>query len=260
MIPVRVIPCLLLKNRGLVKTVKFADPKYVGDPINAVKIFNDKQADELIFVDIGATPRQSDPPFELLSEISSECFMPFAYAGGVRTMAHFTKLFALGVEKVCVNTQAARTPGLLTEAAREFGSQSVVGAIDAKRRIFGGYEARINGGREGTGVSPAEMACRFEDAGAGEIFLNDIARDGTMTGYDTTLIKEVTSAVSVPVVACGGAGSAADLSRAIHEGGASAAAAGSLFVFMGKHRAVLINYPNSRELSEIVAKPPQTSA
>lgn len=256
MIPVRVIPCLLLKNRGLVKTVKFADPKYIGDPINAVKIFNDKQADELIFVDIGATPQKSDPPFELLAEISSECFMPFAYAGGVRAMTHFTKLFSLGVEKVCVNTQAARTPALLTEAAKEFGSQSIVGAIDAKRRIFGGYEARINSGREGTGISPAEMARRFEDAGAGEIFLNDISRDGTMTGYDIALIREVTEAVSVPVVACGGAGTTQDLSRAIHEGGASAAAAGSLFVFMGKHRGVLINYPNAKELSKIVSNSP----
>ena len=243
MIPVRVIPCLLLKNRGLVKTVRFKNPTYVGDPINAVKIFNDKQVDELIFVDISATPLRSDPPFEQLKQISSECFMPFAYGGGVTSMSHFHSLFALGVEKVCVNTQAVKNPGFLEGAAREFGSQSVVGAIDVKKKLIGGYEARMDGGRVGTGLSPVELARRYEGEGAGEIFLNDIDRDGMMSGYNIDLIKSVTDAVGIPVVACGGARNVEDLSAAILQGGASAAAAGSMFVFMGKHRAVLINYP-----------------
>jgi cyclase len=242
-IPVRVIPCLLLRQRGLVKTVKFKNPTYVGDPINAVKIFNDKQVDELIFVDISATPQRTEPPFEQLKQISSECFMPFAYGGGVRTMTHFHELFALGVEKVCVNTHAVRTPGFLGQAAREFGSQSVVGVIDVKKRLIGGYEARVNGGRDSSGISPVDLARRFEAEGAGEIFLNDIDRDGTMSGYNIDLIRSVTDAVGIPVVACGGARNVDDLSAAIQEGGASAAAAGSMFVFMGKHRAVLINYP-----------------
>jgi cyclase len=243
MIPVRVIPCLLLKNRGLVKTVRFKDPTYVGDPINAVKIFNDKLVDELVFVDISATPLKTEPPFELLKQISSECFMPFAYGGGVTKLGHFHSLFALGVEKVCVNTHAVRNPGFLAAAAQEFGSQSIVAAIDVKKKLIGGYEARTDGGRAGAGISPVELARRFEQEGAGEIFLNDIDRDGTMSGYNLDLIKSVTDAVGIPVVACGGARNVQDLSAAIIQGGASAAAAGSMFVFMGKHRAVLINYP-----------------
>jgi imidazole glycerol-phosphate synthase subunit HisF len=253
MIPVRVIPCLLLRKRGLVKTVRFKDPTYVGDPINAVKIFNDKQVDELIFVDISATPQKSEPPFEQLKQIGSECFMPFAYGGGVTTMGHFHALFSLGVEKVCVNTHAVKTRGFLAAAAREFGSQSVVAAIDVKKKLIGGYEARTHGGRVGTGMGPVELARRFEEEGAGEIFLNDIDRDGTMSGYNIDLIKSVTDAVGIPVVACGGARNAGDLSAAITDGGASAAAAGSMFVFMGKHRAVLINYPvpSGQNLGEV---------
>src|SRR5436305_2254632 len=166
MVRTRIIPLLLLKNQELVKTVKFKNPTYVGDPINAVKIFNDKEVDELISVDIGATPHRTDPPFEQLKQISSECFMPFAYGGGVRTIKHFHDLFALGVEKVCVNTHAVTEPGFLQQAAREFGSQSVVGVIDVKKKLIGGYEARINGGRDGTGLSPVELARRFESEGA----------------------------------------------------------------------------------------------
>lgn len=251
MIPVRVIPCLLLENRGLVKTVRFRDPKYIGDPINAVKIFNDKKVDELIFVDIGATPQGKGPPLELLRNISSECFMPFAYGGGVSTMEHFHSLFALGVEKVSVNTHAARNPGFLAKAAREFGSQSVVAAIDAKKKRLGGYEARTESGRTEAGADPVQLARRYEDEGAGEIFLNDVDRDGTMSGYNINLIRAVADAVQIPVIACGGARHVDDLNDAIQAGGASAAAAGSMFVFKGKHRAVLISYPSAEELSGV---------
>ena len=251
MIPVRVIPCLLLENRGLVKTVRFSDPKYIGDPINAVKIFNDKKVDELIFVDIGATPLGKGPPLELLRDISSECFMPFAYGGGVSSMTHFHSLFTLGVEKVSVNTHAARNPGFLATAAREFGSQSVVACIDAKARFFGGYEARTDGGRKDAGLDPVQLAKRYENEGAGEIFLNDVDRDGTMSGYNTDLIRAVADAVQIPVVACGGARNVQDLNTAIQAGGASAAAAGSMFVFRGKHRAVLISYPSAEDLSGV---------
>jgi imidazole glycerol-phosphate synthase subunit HisF len=248
MIATRIIPCLLLRNQGLVKTVKFKEPKYLGDPINIVRIFNDKEVDELVFLDITATPEKKKPPMELLSRITSECFMPLCYGGGVRDLDTMSALYGMGVEKVALNTIAVENPALVSTASTEFGSQSVIVSIDVKKKLFGGYEVVTNGGRKATGLDPIEHARSMERAGAGEILLNSVDRDGTMQGYDLDLVRRVSSAVGIPVVACGGAANVADLSRVVKDAGASAAAAGSMFVFQGQHRAVLISYPSQKEL------------
>jgi cyclase len=247
MVRTRVIPCLLLKNLGLVKTVRFKHPTYVGDPINAVRIFNDKEVDELVFLDITATRERRPPPFELIAKIASECFMPFCYGGGIRTMEHVTQLFTLGVEKIALNSTAAENPHFVNEVASVAGSQSVVVSIDVKRNLFGRYRVFTRSGTTRTEHDPVDYARRMQDSGAGEILLTSIDRDGTMTGYDLELIQRVSAAVSLPVVACGGASQIGDFVAGI-DAGAAAAAAGSLFVFTGKHRAVLINFPAPQDL------------
>jgi cyclase len=244
----RVIPCLLLKNKGLVKTVKFSNPTYLGDPINVVKIFNDKEVDELIFLDILATTENRQPSFELLSKIAGECFMPLGYGGGVRTLEDIQTLLSLGIEKVVINSAAFELPRLVEAAANRFGSQSIVVSIDVRRDWLGHYQVYTQGGHKPTGQTPVEYARTMEKLGSGEIFLNAIDRDGMMQGYDLDLIRMVTESVNVPVVACGGAGNVQHLAQAVKEGGASAAAAGSLFVFQGPHRAVLITYPTAIQL------------
>lgn len=248
MVSVRVIPCLLLRGQGLYKTVRFSRPQYLGDPINIVKLFNDKEVDELIFLDIAATREGRSPPFELLSTITSECFMPLCYGGGVNSIKDMRALYKLGMEKVSLNTAAVGQPSLLTEAAEEFGSQSVVVSIDVRKRMLGRYEVYTHGGTKGTRLDPMTVAVDAESRGAGEILLTAIDRDGTMQGYDVELVRRVSSAVNVPVVACGGAGNVHHLREAVRLGGASAAAAGSIFVFQGPHRAVLISYPSRDEL------------
>jgi cyclase len=252
MLRTRIIPCLLLRNQGLVKTVKFKDPKYVGDPINAVKIFNEKEVDELVFLDITATVEGRGPSYKVLSEISSECFMPLAYGGGVRTIEDIQKIFALGVEKVVLNSRAAENPQFVREASDAYGSQSVVVSMDVKRNIFGKYEIHSHCGTRNTKRDPVGYARQMAGMGAGEIFLNSIDLDGTMKGYDIGLIKSVAEAVDIPVIACGGAGKIEDFALAVKQGGASAVSAGSMFVFQGKHRAVLISYPEYRELERII--------
>ena len=251
MLRTRVIPCLLLRNRGLVKTVRFKDPKYLGDPINIVKLFNDKEVNELVLLDITATVENKRPPFDLLSKITSECFMPLCYGGGVRSLDDMRALFNLGIEKVAINSHALENPGFVRSAADLFGTQSVVASIDAKRRLLGGYEVFSHAGHKATGVDPLAFAQEMEKQGAGEILLNSIDRDGTMRGYDLDLIERVTKHCSIPVVACGGAGTVRDLGEAVNRGGASAAAAGSMFVFQGPHRAVLISYPRRQELQGV---------
>ncbi len=251
MIIPRVIPCLLLRGSGLVKTIRFKDPTYLGDPRNTVKIFNEKGVDELVFLDITATIEKREPNYELISEITSECFMPLGYGGGISNLDQMEKLFKIGVEKVVVNTYAAENSTFVSEAARAFGSQSVVVSLDVKRSLLGKYEIMVGAGKRRTGIEPITVAKQMEDAGAGEILLNSIDRDGTMQGYDLELIRRVTSVVIVPVVACGGAGSIEDLGCAVKQGGASAVAAGSIFVFHGRHRAVLINFPKRNELERI---------
>jgi cyclase len=250
MIRTRVIPCLLLRNLGLVKTVKFKDPKYLGDPINIVKIFNDKEVDELVFLDITATAENKKPPFSMLEKIASECFMPLGYGGGVRSLEDMKTLFNIGIEKVSVNSYAVENPAFIRAAADLFGSQSVVVSMDVKKNRWGKYEVFTHSGQQATGLDPVKFALEMEKQGAGELLLNSIDRDGTMQGYDLDLIKRVTGAVSVPVVACGGAGNVQDLAAAVKQGGASAAAAGSMFVFQGPHRAVLISYPSPKDLQD----------
>lgn len=244
----RVIPCLLLRNAGFVKTCRFKDPVYLGDCFNTVRLFNEKEADELLILDITATSAGKPPNFDLLHDLAGECFMPVAYGGGIRTLEDMRRLLKAGIEKVSINTEAVRNPQLIRDAAQEFGSQSVVVSIDIRRSMFGGYEVFVNGGRQGTGLDPVSFAKRATDMGAGEILLNSIDRDGTMEGYDLEIIRKVSDAVPVPLISSGGAGSLQHLYDALHKGGASAVAAGSFFVFTGKLRAVLITYPSQDDL------------
>jgi imidazole glycerol-phosphate synthase subunit HisF len=245
----RVIPVLLLRGQGLVKTVKFKDPKYVGDPINAVRIFNEKEVDELVFLDISATSEGREPAFEVLADIAGEAFMPMAYGGGITTLGQVKRIFALGFEKVVINSAAYGNPELISEAAAIFGSQSIVGCVDVRRKLLGGYELCSRSAQVRERVGLQEHLTALERAGVGEILVNAVDRDGTMSGYDWKLVREVSSAVRRPVIACGGAGSIDDFVQVVEQGGAAAVAAGSLFVFMGPHRAVLINYPDRDVLS-----------
>jgi len=244
----RVIPCLLLKGLGLVKTVRFKGPKYVGDPINAVKIFNEKEVDELIFLDIDASVNNRVPNFDLISRIASECFMPLSYGGGLKCFDDIKKILGIGVEKVVLNSSATSNSDLIKNVSEFFGSQSIVVSIDVKKSARGEYKVYTHGGRVNTSLDAVEHAARMAERGAGELFLNSIDRDGTMEGYDIELIKKITNAVNIPVVACGGAGKVSDFADAVHRGGASAVSAGSMFVFYGKSRAVLINFPTREEL------------
>ncbi len=253
MLSTRVMPCLLLLGDGLVKTVKFKDPSYVGDPRNAVKIFNEKEVDELILLDIGATPDHKEPRTSLIREIVSEAFMPVAYGGGIRNLEQARAILSAGVEKIVLNTHAIAHPSFVKEAAEKFGSQSVVVCIDAKKNLFGKYDVWTEGGRRNTKLRPDECASIMEQHGAGEIVINSIDRDGTRSGFDIDLVRSVASVVHVPLIACGGAGQLQDLSMAVKDGGATAVAAGSLFVYQGKHRAVLINYPNQSILRQLFA-------
>lgn len=240
---VRIIPSLLLRGSGFVKTVRFKDPVYLGDCFNTLRLFNEKEADELMIFDITATLENRSPRFDFLRNLASECFMPLGYGGGIRSIDDMRRLFSAGFEKLSLNTTAFKNAGMIKEAAREFGSQSVIVSIDFRKKFLGGYEVYVNGGRERTGFDPIQTAMLAEEMGAGEILLNSIDRDGTMQGYELEIIRKVADAITIPVIACGGAGSLDDFKQAIHEGHASAVAAGSFFVFNGKHKAVLISYP-----------------
>lgn len=238
----RVIPCLLIHDGGLVKTKKFKDPVYVGDPVNAVRIFSEKEADELILLDIDASREKREPNYELIAEIAGECFMPLAYGGGVRTIDQVRRLIRSGVEKVVINTAATSSTDIITEAAQVFGSQAVVAAIDVRKTLLGGYKVVACSATNDTSLKLDEYVQDLVKAGAGEIFINSVDRDGTMVGYDLDLIRRVSAETSIPVIACGGAGTVDHLKQAVIEAGATAVSAGSMFVFYGKHRAVLINY------------------
>jgi imidazole glycerol-phosphate synthase subunit HisF len=254
MIRPRIIPALLLQGQGLVKTVKFKSPTYLGDPINIVRIFNDKEVDELVFLDITATNENRPPAFDRLANIASECFMPLGYGGGIRNMDDVRQLLGIGIEKIILNTSAVETPNLIRAAADYAGSSSIVISMDVKKNFLGKYEVFIHSGKKGAGLDPVKHAVEMEKQGAGELFVNSIDRDGTMQGYDLDLIRRVADVVSIPVVACGGAGKLQDLADAIKIGGASAAAAGSMFVFQGPLRGVLISYPGVQELKTILEK------
>ena len=248
----RIIPCLLVHDDGLVKTVAFKDPKYVGDPINAVKIFNEKETDELAVFDIDATSRGSEPNFRMIANLAVECRMPLCYGGGVKTVEQAKRIVGLGVEKVAISSAAVETPELISAAAQEIGGQSVVVVIDAKKDDrTGEYMAWTRNGTHPTGRPVIAFARQAEALGAGEIVVNSIDNDGRMKGYDMTLARAVRQAVRLPITVLGGAGSLADLGKLIGTCGVVGAAAGSLFVFKGVYRAVLINYPAPAQKEEL---------
>ena len=247
MLAARLIPCLLLKGAGCVKTVRFRRLTYLGDPVNIVRIFNDREVDELVVLDIEATREGRSPRLAFLADLASECFMPLCYGGGVRSVEDAERLFALGVEKVAINTQAVLDPALVESAAHRFGSQSIVVSMDVKTDFFGRRRVVTHGGRRSHALDPVAHAREMERRGAGEVLLNSVDRDGVMQGYDLDLVAEVAAAIRVPVIACGGAGCLEDAVRAIRAG-AAAAAGGSIFSFAGPHRAVLISYPDRRDI------------
>lgn len=253
MLQTRVMPCLLLDNGALVKTVKFKKPSYIGDPINAIKIYNEKEVDELILLDITASEKKASPNYKKISEVATECFMPFAYGGGIKTIEEIKKLFELGVEKVSINTAAFFNPGLIENAAKEFGNQSIVVSIDVKKNLWGKYKVYIKRGRKETNEDPVTYAQKMEKLGAGELLINTIHKDGTWEGYDIELLKSITSSVSIPVIVCGGASCIEDFSKAVKEGGASAVAAGSMVVYQKKGMGVLINFPDRKKLESILS-------
>jgi imidazole glycerol-phosphate synthase subunit HisF len=247
----RVIPCLLLQDGGLVKTVRFKASTYVGDPINAIRIFNDKRVDELILLDITASRQRREPPYALIEEIASECFMPLCYGGGVTSVAQAQRIVNLGAEKIAVNQAALTRPELVRELSAQLGSQSVVACVDVKKSWSGRYRVFDSARRTLTDRDPFDHADRVVAMGAGEIMINNVDRDGTQQGYDHELIRRLTAGLRVPVIACGGAWTLDHLRTVVRESGASAAAAGSMFVFEGPHRAVLISYPPYREITRM---------
>ena len=251
----RIIPCLLVHNKGLVKTTKFKDPKYVGDPINAVKIFNEKEVDELIVIDIDASRKGQEPDYKMIENLAIECRMPFCYGGGIKTIIQAQRIFSLGVEKIAVSSIAIENPRIISEMAKCFGNQSVVVVIDIKKKILGSkYEAYILNATKPTGIDPVKFAVEMEKMGAGEIVINSIDQDGVMKGYDLELINKIRDAISIPITVLGGAGTLDDIGNIIEQFGIIGIAAGSLFVFKGKYRAVLINYPTTIEKNSLLQK------
>jgi len=251
----RIIPCLLVHKRGLVKTVGFKDPKYVGDPINAVKIFNEKEVDELTVLDIDATIEGRAPDFEMIKNLAVECRMPFCYGGGVTTVEQAKKIISLGAEKVAISSAAIENPDLIKAMGQAIGVQSVVVIIDAKKKgLFGSYEIFTHNGKKATGIKVKDFVQKINEIGVGEIVINSIEHDGKMTGFDFSLIDLVRDNCDVPVTVMGGAGSLEDLRQVVKRYRIMGVAAGSLFVFKGKYRAVLISYPSKSELKELFAQ------
>jgi cyclase len=244
----RIIPCLLLSDRRLVKTVRFSDPLYIGDPVNAVKIFNEKEVDELVVLDISASRQGRQPDFALIEEMAGEAFMPVTYGGGIRAFDDVRQLIRCGVEKIAVNEAATMSTDLIRDVVSTFGRQAVVGVVDVKRNFFGAYRATFRSGTRNVRAGLIDHVLRLQEAGIGELLVNDVDRDGTQLGYDMQLFRKIVDAVDIPVVACGGARSLENLREVVLECGVDGAAAGSLFVFHGKHRAVLITYPSGLEI------------
>lgn len=247
MMRIRIIPVLLLHKGGLVKSIQFKKHQYVGDPINAVKIFNEKEVDEIIVLDIDASAANRPPNFSAVEEICGEAFMPLAYGGGVKSLSDAQKILYNGAEKVIVNTALLEHPKVVESIAKQFGNQSLVASIDYKKTMFGHQKVFTQNGKHKTKWHPLDLAKKAEELGAGEIMLNAIDRDGTYKGYDVDMLEQVSSALSIPVIACGGASSTACFKQAIQHG-ASALAAGSMFVFQRPNQAVLISYPTSTEI------------
>lgn len=250
----RIIPFLLVKNGGLVKTMNFANPKYVGDPINAVKIFNEKEVDEIMVVDIDASVFQREPDYQLIRNLATECRMPLCYGGGVKTVEQVEEIISLGVEKVAISSGAVANPELIARAAAVVGSQSIVVVMDVRKlRSSETYALLIHNGTKVTGLNPIEFAKTAERLGAGELVINSIDRDGIMKGYDLQLVKRVREVANLPITVLGGAGSLRDIAALVELFGTIGAAAGSLFVFKGSFRAVLINYPSRSEKDALLS-------
>lgn len=250
----RIIPCLLIHNGGLVKTVNFRDPKYIGDPINAVRIFNEKEADELMVLDIDASAKNLKPNFELITKLAAECRMPLCYGGGVSSVEEAMTLVDLGVEKVAISSAIINEPSLLTEISKAVGVQSVVAVIDINKQkgLFGkNYNVYTKNATTKHQIKLEDLLHQYESAGAGEIVVNSIDRDGLMGGYDIELAKKIKKSLKIPFTFLGGAGNHDDIKNLIKEVGIVGAAAGSLFVFKGKYRAVLINYLSNSEKNYI---------
>lgn len=248
MLNYRVIPSLLLSNGGLVKTKEFKDAVYVGDAINAIRIFNEKEVDELVLLDIRASLEGLEPDFGLIEAVASECFMPFAYGGGVSTVEQVRRLLRIGAEKIVINTALHHDPNFVRDAVKLFGSQSIIASIDIKRKFMGRYQVMMLSGSVSTKKKPVDFARYVEELGVGEILLTSIDREGSMSGYDIEMLAEVCDSVNIPVIASGGAGNLDHFRLAVELGKASALAAGSMFVFHGPHRAVLISYPKYEQL------------
>jgi len=245
----RVIPILLLKGQGLVKSVKFKDYRYIGDPINAVN--NDLKADELVFLDILASKAKRTISLDFVRNVGDEANMPFAVGGGIRTIQQIKEIINAGAEKVVINTYAAENPDFIKQASDEFGSSTIVVSIDVKKKLLGKKQVYTLAGSKATGLNPVDFAQLMQEKGAGEIIINSIEKDGAMNGYDLELIRSVSESVEIPVVAAGGAGDLSDFRKAVNASYASAVAAGSMFVYHGPRKAVLINYPSTEELEKI---------
>lgn len=249
----RIIPCLLVHNNGLVKTVRFKNPKYVGDPLNAVKIFNEKEVDELIVLDIDAAVQGREPDYKLIENLAVECRMPLCYGGGIKNREQAERVFSLGVEKVAVSSAAIRNPELVSAMAESVGIQSVVVVLDVRKRLLSShYDVWIHNGKHNTKENPVDVALKMQELGAGEIVVNSIDNDGIMKTYDFRLIDQLREVLDIPLTVLGGAGSVDEIRNLIARYGIIGAAAGSLFVFKGKYRAVLINYPSRRQKEEMI--------
>ncbi|KFF24544.1 AglZ/HisF2 family acetamidino modification protein [Chryseobacterium vrystaatense] len=248
----RIIPSLLLQDNGLVKTVNFKNPKYVGDPINAVRIFNEKEVDELAIFDIDATAKGLEPNYSLIERIANQSRMPLCYGGGVKTVEQAQKIFGLGIEKIALSSAVLQNPQLIGQIAERVGSQSVIVVLDVKKKLFGGYEVYTHNGKKSTGIDPFKFVEEAQKLGAGEIVINSIDQDGVMKGYDMALINKVREKISLPLTVLGGAGSLNDVKQVIDKHGIIGVAAGSLFVFKGVYKAVLINYPTFEEKEKLI--------
>lgn len=247
----RIIPSLLVHNNGLVKTINFKNPKYVGDPINAVKIFNEKAVDELAVFDIDATVLGKEPNYSLIERLASQSMMPLCYGGGVKTVKQAQLIFSLGIEKIAMSSAVLKNPNLITQISNRVGSQSVIVVLDIKKKFLGGYEVYTHNGTKATGINPLRFVEEAQKLGAGEIVINSIDRDGVMNGYDLDLIAKIRENISIPMTVLGGAGSLADIETVIDKHGVIGVAAGSLFVFKGPYKAVLINYPTQIEKNKM---------
>lgn len=247
----RIIPSLLIQENGLVKTVNFKNPKYVGDPINAVRIFNDKGVDELAFFDIDATVLNKEPNYHLIEKIASQSMMPLCYGGGVKTVEQAKRIFSLGIEKIALSSAIIESPKLITEISEQVGAQSVIVVLDIRKKLFGGYEIYSHNGKKSTGINPIKFVEEVQALGGGEVIINSIDNDGVMMGYDLDLIAKVREKITIPMTVLGGAGSLDDIEKVIDNHGVIGVAAGSLFVFKGPYKAVLINYPTQMEKNKI---------